>query len=462
MFRIPITLPLLPRFLVLIDKIVTKGRGNVLRNIGIVYDQLVVRSTRVVLRVGGDKRSQVLVKSFRIHPGYLWGFSLIMALFQANTLGSIASFSPTTDNELILKVNRIGGLLTQFYGWVFLLIFVLGLFLTFGRSVQEFQQVNWGWVAGPVWLVMVIYGIFNTNLNVTLADIAYKMADPFTNSNQWLLATKLYDRALGLAPKEDYYYLFRGKSYQEAAKTIQDDAGKQDLIQHAEQDLKMAQKINPLNTDHTANLARFYSWLASTTDDPATREERGMISNDYYARALTLSPSHSTLWGEWAVLLMDVLNRPEEARQHLEHAIQLDPAYSYTQGLMGDYYVQLAQNQTDATSKNAYLQMAIGYYQEAVRVAISTENLAKIGYLVSLGNVSIELASQNPENLDPQLVLQAIGYYQDAVAAKPSSSNLYRIEEQIARLYMQLSDKANALLHANAALEAAPQDQKRA
>jgi hypothetical protein len=47
----------------------------------------------------------------------------------------------------------------------------------------------------------------------------------------------------------------------------------------------------------------------------------------------------------------------------------------------------------------------------------------------------------------------------DAVSAKPSSNDLYRIEEQIARLYIQLSDKENALLHASAALEAAPDDQ---
>jgi Tfp pilus assembly protein PilF len=177
------------------------------------------------------------------------------------------------------------------------------------------------------------------------------MADPFTASNQWLLATLLYDRAIELAPNGDYYYLFLGRSYLEYAKTIQDEAGKQDLVQRAEGDLKIAQGINPLNTDHTANLARLYNWWAATTNDPAAKEERGMISNDYYARALTLSPNHSTLWGEWAVLLMDVLNKPEEARQRLEHALQLDPAYSFTQGLMGDYFVQLAQNQTDISSK---------------------------------------------------------------------------------------------------------------
>ena len=388
------------------------------------------------------------------------GFSLVMGLLQANALGALAAFSPATQEELLLKVNRIGGLLTNFYIWVFILVFILSFFLIREQIVQAFQNINWGWVAAPIWLVMVIWGTYNTNLRVIQADIAYKMADPFTTSNQWLVATLLYDHALDLAPNEDYYYLFLGRSYLEYAKTIQDEAGKKDLMQRAERDLKIAQEINPLNTDHTANLARLYSWWASKTEDPTTREERGQIASDYYEHAMTLSPNNSTLWGEWAILLMDMLNRPEEARKRLEHALQLDPAYSFTQGLMGDYYVQLARNQTELANKEDYLRKAAGYYQEAVQVAKSSENAAKIGYLVSLGNVFIELASQDPANLDPQLLLQAIGSYQEAVAAKPSSSDLFRIEEQIARLYVQLSDKANALAHANAALEVAPEDQK--
>lgn len=388
------------------------------------------------------------------------GISLVMGYIQANRLGALAAFSPTNQDELILKVNRIGSLLTQFYFWLFLLIFILGFFLIRERLAQAYRNITWGWIAGPLWLLLVILGTNNKNLRVIQADIAYKMADPFTASNQWLVATLLYDHALDLAPKEDYYYLFLGRSYLEYAKTIQDEAGKKDLVQRAERDLKEAQKINPLNTDHTANLARLYSWWASKTDDPNTKEERGQISSDYYAHALKLSPNNSTLYGEWAILLMDILNRPEEARQHLEHALQLDPAYSFTQGLMGDYYVLSAHNQTQRSDREVDLRKAAEYYQEAVQVAKSTENPAKIGYLVSLGNVFIELASQDSANLDPQLLLQAIGSYKDAVEAKPSSSDLYRIEEQIARLYLQLSDKTNALAYANAALEAAPQDQK--
>ncbi len=400
------------------------------------------------------------LKSFGIVLAVSAGVSLINGVMQANSLASLEAFSPTNDVELLSKISKIGGLLTQYYVWVFLLVFVCGLLLVIERFDQVFQPVRWGWVFAPLWLILVIWGTHSTNLKVIQADISYKMAEPFAASNQWLVATLLYDRALDLAPNEDYYYLFLGRSYLEYAKTIQDEAGRQDLVERAKRDLQEAQRINPLNTDHTANLARLFSWWASKTDDPASRDERGKISSNSYARATTLSPNNSTLWGEWAILLMDILNQPEAARQKLEHALNLDPAYSLTLGLMGDYFVQSAHSQAEESQKETDLSKAIDYYQQAVKVAKSTENISKIGYLVSLGNIYVELASKDPENLDPQLILVAINFYQEAVKARPSSSDLYRIEEQIARLFIQLSDKANALVHAKAAFEAAPDDQK--
>lgn len=400
------------------------------------------------------------LRSFAITAGISAVVGLFMGLFQANALASLAAFSPATEDELLEKVSRIGGLLTNFYGWVFAMLIVLGFFLVRERMNQGIQKVNWGWTAAPIWLVMVIWGTNTTNLKVIHADIAYKMADPFASSNQWIISSKLYEYALDLAPNEDYYYLFLGKSYLEYAKTIEDETERKNFVQRAEGDLKIAQEINPLNTDHTANLARLFGWWASKTEDQATRLERGEVASDYYATALRLSPNNSTLWGEWAILFMDMLNQPEEARLRLEHALDLDPAYSLTQGLMGDYYVQLARNQFDPTMKDENLLKAAGYYQEAVVVAKSAENSLKIGYLVSLGNVYIELASRDPENLDPELLVQAVESYQGAVDAQPSASDLYRIEEQIARLYVQLSDKSNALNHAQAAFDSAPEDQK--
>ena len=88
------------------------------------------------------------------------------------------------------------------------------------------------------------------------------MAEPFPKAGQWKVATFLYKRALELTPKEDHYYLFLGRSYLEQAKITDTTTDQDNLVLQAENDLKVAQSINPLNTDHTANLARLYTWWA--------------------------------------------------------------------------------------------------------------------------------------------------------------------------------------------------------
>jgi tetratricopeptide (TPR) repeat protein len=88
------------------------------------------------------------------------------------------------------------------------------------------------------------------------------------------------------------------------------------------------------------------------------------------------------------------------------------------------------------------------------------EAQSRASYLVSLGNIYIELANLDPQNIDNTLVQQAIDTYLRALEAGPRAGDVWKIEETIAKLYVQLGDKASALAHANAALEAAPENQQ--
>lgn len=187
---------------------------------------------------------------------------------------------------------------------------------------------------------------------------------------------------------------------------------------------------------------------------------RALKASDYYATAVELSPYNSTLWGEWATLLLNLMRRPDEAYQKLLHALEIDQKYSYTQGLMGDYYLSIARSATDEAKRREAYEQALFYYGEAVRVATNKEKTSKVTYLVSQGNVYIELANLTPQTPDPTLVARAIEVYSQAVELGPTASDLYRIEEILAKLYVQQGDKENALLHARAALEAAPEAQK--
>ena len=73
----------------------------------------------------------------------------------------------------------------------------------------------------------------------------------------------------------------------------------EDLLRAAEVVLLDAQNVNPLNTDHTANLARLYrTWADLAAADPAKREEMLAKSVAMYDTAVMLSPNAAHLWNE--------------------------------------------------------------------------------------------------------------------------------------------------------------------
>ena len=67
-----------------------------------------------------------------------------------------------------------------------------------------------------------------------------------------------------------------------------------ELLEVARQELLIAQETNPLNTDHTANLARLNVRWASVTDG-AEREAHVADAERYYRDALELSPQNSII-----------------------------------------------------------------------------------------------------------------------------------------------------------------------
>src|SRR5690606_39848091 len=73
---------------------------------------------------------------------------------------------------------------------------------------------------------------------------------------------------------------------------------RQELLRAAEVVLQQAQRVNPLNTDHTATLARLYRSWADLSTDPERRQAMLDRSIEYYNTAVTLSPNAAHLWNE--------------------------------------------------------------------------------------------------------------------------------------------------------------------
>jgi len=387
---------------------------------------------------------------------FVLGISLLVGagfwFWHASGLTAIVMKSVSSLDDLFLNVAMYESILTKYYIFLFILLLVLAF--VFGIvSTNKFQIEKISSLAGVIALVLVIplmiWGVSSLNLRVIQADVVFRIASAFARPNQWPVAVEVYNRANQLAPSEDYYYLSLAGAYFEQAKTIEDPAERDKLLRKAELDLLRARELNPLNTDHTGNLARLYNLWASYADSEIVRQDRLSASSDFYQTAVTLSPKNARLWDEWALLYLTVYKQPEVGYQKLKHALEIDPEYDWTHGLLGDYYSQLSNISNSDSDRLFYLNQAANEYELAVSYVKYYEAQHKYSYLLALANVYTKLF-QYDDAIDTYLV--ALG--------ETKGSIQWQVEEALARLYYQQGDKENALNYARDAYLSAPEDHR--
>ena len=330
----------------------------------------------------------------------------IYFLIQANNLVSLGGTTAASLADVLSQVRMSENLLGGFYFYLLLLLLAVAAVMTTeqvaGQKVSRF-------LAGVPALLIFGFAIIlasSSNLRIVQADVSFKTAELFAKPGSWPVAIAIYQRANELAPNEDYYYLFLGRAYLEYAKSLSDADESNALISQAARDLQKAQALNPLNTDHTANLARLYNLWASTTSDPQLFEERADLSDKYFQQALMLSPNNARLWDEWAMLHLNVLQQPERAYQYLQSALELDPSYDWTYALLGDYYSRYAATQaSDAQSKQNALEKAAEAYQTALQMANPENSQLSFSYALALGSIQTQLGLWQAANASFSLAL---------------------------------------------------------
>jgi tetratricopeptide (TPR) repeat protein/O-antigen ligase len=275
--------------------------------------------------------------------------------------------------QLLDQARMITGMLSTYYVLVFGLVILMALALL---SEVRLPRVFWqsvSWWSYPLVVVGVVVLVVNSNLQVVHADMIYKQSQPYERQGLWDFSIILHQEAIKRAPREDFYHLFLGRAFLEKAKSAQAvdraprtlkmseilkltaqqlaELSRDDLMNCSDTVLQRARQINPLNTDHSANLGRLYRTRAESESDRVERYEDFQAALAYYAEATSLSPNAAHLYDEWGVVYLAMGDR-EKALELYEYSLGIDDRFHVTYMSLGDVYMR---SNELGKAKEAYL-----------------------------------------------------------------------------------------------------------
>nr|MBC7244575.1 tetratricopeptide repeat protein [Chloroflexota bacterium] len=349
-------------------------------------------------------------------------------------------------------------------------IAILGLLIALALTVDmQLPQKLWRtanlW-AYPILVAFVAVAIIATNVTIVKADIYYKQGLKLEEGQRFDAAIQLYNRAIALAPDQDYYYLFLGRAWMGKSSTAKDNQERVKCFEESFKALERARQLNPLNPDHYANLGRLYrNWaeIAATPEERATKLE---AAHAYYEQVTSLSPNSAHLYNEWALVYI-AKGDFDGALEKLNHSLSLDTQYADTYLILGNFYA--AQGKLDEAA-NAYQQALV--YQPNNADAHSA-----LGYIyLEQGNITDALsANLKAIELDPNLarahstlglIYFRLGKLEEAVEENlkvlRAFPNDFISHRNLALLYQQLGRIDEAIAHAQSALAVSPESEKAA
>ena len=255
-------------------------------------------------------------------------------------------------------------------------------------------------IGGLALTPLALFLIADLNIQIVQADTYYKSGLAYESRGQWESAVVLYNESVKIEPNEDYYYLFLGRALLEYAGSGQPGAAtlpanlsgfsiaelqqtlnagiqsgkREDLMRATYAALLAAQEINPLNTDHTANLARlFRAWAFSNTPNATqalTNQQLRQLVVDQpnnvdvtklqkslqdYQEATKLSPQNAQLYNEMSSVQF-IMGDLQGAKASLDRSLALDKRFAQTYPLLGDVLAEMGDRPGAAA---AYKQAAL-------------------------------------------------------------------------------------------------------
>ncbi len=296
----------------------------------------------------------------------------------------------------------------MFYVFTFLVVIVCAITLMFDEPLPTvWVNRTTNYVVLPVLALVALVLILATNIDPIRADMLYKQAANLTGQDNARAITFL-QRALALQPQQDYYDLFLGRAYLDAAKSATDVAQQVDDLNLAQQALDRARDINPYNTDHSANLARLAQARGALARDPAVQIDAYKQAAVYFDQANRLSPNTAHLYDQHAQALLeyaDVLKANGKsndaiidlARQQIQNALNVDATFCLT-------YAVRAQAQTAWRARVADALKAIEYAPQCGDVFYSEGLSLAVNELAHAGD---EAAAAKEDDAFEQVMSQA-------------------------------------------------------
>jgi Tfp pilus assembly protein PilF len=299
-------------------------------------------------------------------------------------------------------------LLGFYYIALFIFVAVVAFGLWFDVTPRPFAWLHSpvNLIVTPILLVALPALIYLTNYAGVAADIYYKAGLSYDGSGAWDNSINAYQHAFALQPTQDFYALFLGRANLEAGRVASDPTKRSTYIAASEKILLTAQRLNSLNTDHTANLARLNRIVAAFIADPTERAARYAKSSEYYQAATRLSPYTAYLYNEWSQTYTQSGDL-DKAGAVLEKSLTIDNRYAQTYFLLGEYYRVKGDS---ARAAENYLQ-AIAIDPSALADQDGTPAAGPMGVFASSEYVTRaltalrEVSAQNPKAVFPHYAL---------------------------------------------------------
>jgi tetratricopeptide (TPR) repeat protein len=242
------------------------------------------------------------------------------------------------------------------FGFYCIVLCVIGLGTAYGLVPQpDLRKAGKPWKKETVWLYPLLAGItiwiiWVTNVTPMRADVYFGYGVSAESRGNQGGSIDFYRRAISLAPGQDRYYLYLGRTLFKVAALSGNGDAKERLFRESAKVLGEAQRLNPLNMDYPVNLGILWAERAESESSAENRARYLGDAERYFQQAAELSPRRPVVYNNWARVYA-ARGDYGGAVSKLKHSLSIDAKRTDTYLALGEFYEK---NGNDNEALKAY------------------------------------------------------------------------------------------------------------